>query len=112
MKPYQHFLHFAYLCITAVVGSYAADHLATGLVKDVPSTPLPLLARNQLLYDGRDLLIGTFPDAPERLRITGAAAQIWNWDKTWYSNKAYSRAIARAHNANAGLRIVGNVLYP
>lgn len=112
MKPYRYCFYFAYLCLSAVVGSFAANKLASNLVKDVPPTPLPLLARNQLLYDGRDLLIGTFPDAPERLKITGAAAQIWNWDKSWHSAKAYNRAIARARNGNAGLRIVGNVLYP
>ena len=112
MKPYHHPLYSLYLCAAVAVGAFLSRSITSRAGAPATSTPLPLLVRNQVLFDGRNLLIGKYKDFDEHLNVTGAAAQIWNWDHTWYSTKAYNRAIARAQSAWAGLQIIGNVLYP
>lgn len=57
--------------------------------------PVAFSVRNSAIYDGfKTTYISSGDPAPSRgIRPGFVAYQIWNWNHTWYSTKAYSRVV-------------------
>jgi len=93
-----------YACLASLLAAMAIDagKCAWVFYHDTGTEPARMTVRNRIFLQDGIWVVGV--RSGDDLHWPGTSAQIYNWDGTWWTKKAYSKTCDEAHKSRLGLR--------